>query len=307
MMAGLQRIPDILQLYRIRESIYISAPGNRGDFQGSVIALYRTLLEYQVRVILYLQKHSVTRAAQNLTKMDDWKAYLSEIQKRDDHCIKVVQVLDSEQEQEQWRIHFGHLDSQTKVLEQISGNFQALLEQQQRMRHEGDATKCLQALSTDYDGQKNFNPQRVPGTCEWFLRDKRFLEWQNHKASSLLWVSADPGCGKSVLSRCLIDEAHLSSSVMASTTGFFFFKEGQEGRTTASDALAAVLHRVFDQNPSTELINHAIPSWKSRGQGLRGMFGELWSILMKVAKDPNAGEVICLIDALDECEEESRK
>lgn len=34
-------------------------------------------------------------------------------------------------------------------------------------------------------------------------------------------------------------------------------------------------------------------------------FGELWRILIEAVKDGNAGEVVCLLDAVDECDEEN--
>jgi len=41
------------------------------------------------------------------------------------------------------------------------------------------------------------------------------------KHSRLLWVSAGPGCGKSVLSRSLIDERRVCTNAMASTVCYF--------------------------------------------------------------------------------------
>jgi ankyrin repeat domain-containing protein 50 len=52
----------------------------------------------------------------------------------------------------------------------------------------------------------------VPGTCEWFLTDERFCKWRDSKLPSLLWVSAGPGRGKSVLSRSLIDQKLFSTT-----------------------------------------------------------------------------------------------
>lgn len=37
------------------------------------------------------------------------------------------------------------------------------------------------------------------------------------------------------------------------------------------------------------------------------MFSDLWEILMKCANDPKAGKIICVIDALDECDKGSRE
>ena len=40
---------------------------------------------------------------------------------------------------------------------------------------------------------------------------------------------------------------------------------------------------------------------------LNSIFGELWKILVESAKDPAAEEIICVVDAFDECEQHARK
>lgn len=55
-----------------------------------------------------------------------------------------------------------------------------------------------------YQEHKDRNPDRIPGTCEWFIEHKLFRGWLETR-SEALWVSADPGCGKSVLAKYLVD------------------------------------------------------------------------------------------------------
>ena len=164
-------------------------------------------------------------------------------------------------------------------------------------------TNLLETLASDYRSDKDLVSNRVPGTCEWFFEDDRFLEWRDSNDSRLLWVSAGPGCGKSVLVRALINEGRLCTNIMASTVCYFFFKDGQEQRIRGTDALSALLHQLFE---SKDLIKHAVPRFRSYGKKLRDEFSELWEILVKSAKDPEAGEIICVLDALDECQEDVR-
>lgn len=55
-----------------------------------------------------------------------------------------------------------------------------------------------------------------------------------------LWVTADPGCGKSVLSKSLIDDELRSTS--SSVTAYFFFKDDNDDQRKAAMALCALLH-----------------------------------------------------------------
>jgi ankyrin repeat domain-containing protein 50 len=68
-----------------------------------------------------------------------------------------------------------------------------------------------------------------------------------------------------------------------------------------------VLSQLYRQNLASGLISHAYEPFKSNGQHLRSMFSELWKVLMKTAQDQSAGEIICLLDALDECQADARE
>ena len=81
----------------------------------------------------------------------------------------------------------------------------------------------------------------MPGTCEWFTTHGKFHKW--HQSSpddpaGLLWVSADPGCGKSVLTRYLVDDLLLNDNTR--TVCYFFFKDDFPDQRSAAGALAAL-------------------------------------------------------------------
>lgn len=104
--------------------------------------------------------------------------------------------------------------------------FEASQAHRQQDRRDDKEAELLETLASDYKSDKDSISARVPGICEWFFEDDRFLEWPDSKHSRLLWVSAGPGCGKSVLSRSLIDERRVCTNAMASTVCYFFFKDG---------------------------------------------------------------------------------
>lgn len=91
--------------------------------------------------------------------------------------------------------------------------------------------------------------------------------------------------------------------MLASTVCYFFFMDGQEQRSRGTDALSAILHQLFE---NTALINCALPIYGRYGGKLRDAFSQLWEILAESAKDSHAGEIVCVLDALDECEEVAR-
>ena len=167
--------------------------------------------------------------------------------------------------------------------------------------------KCIQLLTSNltYRKDKDRNAERVPGTCQWFIGHSKFLNWRDDETASLLWVSADPGCGKSVLSRALVDERLLSADSTMPSICYFFFKDDSGDLQSISNALCAILHQLFIQKPA--LLKHAMPDFENYGGELCKMFDTLWDILKEAAADLEAGQIICLLDALDECKESARK
>jgi hypothetical protein len=145
-----------------------------------------------------------------------------------------------------------------------------------------------------YEWYKDRVEERVEDTCMWFLKHEHFQEWLRQQSAPLL-VTADPGCGKSVLAKYLIDYGLPRSTTIC----YFFFKD--QDQNTARQALCALLHQLFSLKPS--LIEHAMPQFRKDGQGLINSTESLWKILYKATKDPQAGPVIVVLDALDECAE----
>ena len=57
---------------------------------------------------------------------------------------------------------------------------------------------------------------------------------------------------------------------------------------------------------SAGLLRHAIPIWKKDGKKVELSVDELWRILQRAGTDPKAQNVICVLDALDECQQDDR-
>ncbi|KAN0078947.1 hypothetical protein V8E54_005460 [Elaphomyces granulatus] len=154
-----------------------------------------------------------------------------------------------------------------------------------------------------YRDRKERNPDRIQGTCEWFVTHKLFRDWHESKSSTMLWVSADPGCGKSVLVKYLVDSILLTSE--SRTTCYFFFKDDFEDQRNIISALCCILHQLFVQK-RTLISEKILEQFEVDGERLVSSFGDLWATLLATAKDKNAGEIVCVLDAIDECEDHGR-
>ncbi|MCJ1312727.1 hypothetical protein MMC25_006403 [Agyrium rufum] len=300
----------------------------RTEFEAHVIDLYQQILDFQFRSVLRFYRGSLNNFGRDLTDKDDWEQMLKKVKglERIVHDASVqISTLSSYEllrnsdttSKESLRtmqnfltvtnmhlqvgkdhrdLSAASLKVQTEALESLRG--------WERKALSTEEEKCLQIFrgirpesNQPYEWYKNRTEDRVDGTCEWFLNQTNFQTWlkQDHGP---LFVSADPGCGKSVLAKYLID--HELPRLTKSTICYFFFKD--QIQNSLSQALCALLHQLFCAKPF--LVSYALPEYRKNGPGLVENSIVLWHILTRATQDANAGHVIFVIDALDECDEE---
>ena len=117
-------------------------------------------------------------------------------------------------------------------------------------------------------------------------------------ASKILWLSGDPGCGKSVLSAFIVDQ--VKESMPASTVCYFFCDDKVELQKTTLSILRSILHQLLSSR--TALLSHVLPQFNVKAGAMFTEESLLWNILIKCLNDPTSGSVICIVDALDECD-----
>ncbi|RYP32081.1 hypothetical protein DL768_011152 [Monosporascus sp. mg162] len=84
-----------------------------------------------------------------------------------------------------------------------------------------------------------------------------------------------------------------------------FSKDDFEDQRSVVSALCCILYQLFKQK--RVLLSDAIlDQFDIDGETFTSSFGELWHTLINAAKDENAGEIVCLLDAIDECEAQGR-
>ncbi|KIH87757.1 hypothetical protein SPBR_04625 [Sporothrix brasiliensis 5110] len=180
--------------------------------------------------------------------------------------------------------------------------------------------------TTPYKERKDRNPCRVPGTLEWFVQHESFRQWNDASASTMLWVSADPGAGKSVLARHLVDnelmrQRHPNGDVVPpngpTTVCYFFFKDDFTDQRSAKEAVSCIIHQLLTERK--DLFTDTILDRFETGGGYdRQSFHDLWDILITTLLQASSGQrerdpannahtthpplhVLCVLDAFDEC------
>ncbi|KAI9742898.1 MAG: hypothetical protein M1818_003627 [Claussenomyces sp. TS43310] len=156
-----------------------------------------------------------------------------------------------------------------------------------------EAQACLRALFlTDPrdDREKIIQTKglRVDGTCKWIKTNELYNSWLRSQ-SQLLWLSGGPGKGKTMLSIFLAEE----------------LEEVDEKRNTAVAIIKGWIFQLLRLRP--KLFDHILPSFGIQKESLfnGSSFQTLWRIFESMLRDPILGTTYCVLDGLDECDEDS--
>ena len=320
---GIEEIAKLIRRYAEIEHLYLSDQQYRlsTDLDAAIVKLYSQILEYEARAACHFNRRVAIQTVRNIVGVDSWESMLGSVRQSATNCEILAKIIDTEDQRKRMERLETLLTSQNTEIEELlrvsqmeetrymKGHLAELKiarEEEAAWQHMTVESRCCESLrTTDYQFHKEKNPDRIPGTCQWFLNHPKYQEWRC-KEGSWLWVTADPGCGKSVLSRFLIDHClrSVAERVGADNVCYFFFKDDSEDTKSATHAMCAVLHQLFSQK--MQLIRHALPAFRLNGAKLSRLFDELWDILVSAAGDPEAGTTFCVLDALDECSDLTR-
>ncbi|KAJ5901486.1 hypothetical protein N7495_002014 [Penicillium taxi] len=292
LLQGLDKIcgllPRIVQMQKIYLDSQIKlADGFMPQFMKYLTELCKKVLEIHARALCYLSKGTLSQWTEDILNPDLWNSLTKDLESTESEATKFINFVVVEK-----------LESREKNIQEQIQQSNTL---QMHAEKEKDRSALLNILYTcPYGDRKDLNRERVPGTCEWFTSQDRFKkDWDEQSKFPLLWVSTNPGCGKSVLTRYLIDEILPSSNRKIC---YFFFKDDLQDQNTATGALSCLLHQLISGLPS--LPELAEKKFRLLGDKLPSSFQDLWGILESIVSDPKAGEVVFVIDALDECSDE---
>ncbi|KAL6716669.1 hypothetical protein ACLMJK_006237 [Lecanora helva] len=115
-------------------------------------------------------------------------------------------------------------------------------------RRESQDLRCLLAITELPDVDYIFfRDQWVPGTSEWILKQKLYLEWVQVRDSAprLLWLHGGAGTGKSVLSSFIINNLVEQGCLCQ----YFFIRFGDHRKRTLSFILRSIAYQMARSAP----------------------------------------------------------
>ncbi|KAJ5806268.1 uncharacterized protein N7503_003870 [Penicillium pulvis] len=321
---GLEAVPFCVHRLRVMERLI--RPGKSGltqssylsdslelvkDFERTVVDLYKTILEFQIRLVRQHSNNWAKQYGRDIFKADDWTSLTSQVKTLEAKCTEIAQDLSRERIERALQVSEHNMQCGLQEVQKELRRTKHGIEQQAMMqfawRQTDKERKCVQMFrqSNPYENQKNRTPKRVFETGKWFLENDKFLDWREKEGPDLLWMSAKPGSGKSVLVKTMIDEGLVTlSHQKLSAVCYFFFKDISPYQRSALSAMSAILHQLFSAFPS--LVKHALSPYDLNGRELLNLFDEMFDILCQAATDPSVGQIVCILDALDECNDDDQ-
>ena len=149
--------------------------------------------------------------------------------------------------------------------------------------------------------------ERVDGTCEWLLEQRQFSDWLSNRGPSVLWITGEYGCGKTVLSSYIIET--ISNLASVRTYGhsrpcnlcYYFCDNKTSRQNDLLSMLGSLLFQLISSQP--EVAHYAMKAIHESGPWFFERFQLLLQVIHQTLKDPDIGTTIFIIDAIDECED----
>lgn len=140
---------------------------------------------------------------------------------------------------------------------------------------------------------------------EWILNHDDFQKWRNTKESGALWIKGDPGKGKTMLLCGIIDDLGKNPGINSNFCYFFF----QATDNRINSAVAAIGGLILSLLKPRQKLVSAIR--KKFGDTISQLSGpNAWQVLCDIfetiAQNQELSDIVCIIDALDECENDVR-
>ncbi|PNP51308.1 hypothetical protein THARTR1_08065 [Trichoderma harzianum] len=178
---------------------------------------------------------------------------------------------------------------------------------------QGASDRCLADLrSTDPRDDKIRIEQTKGGLLRelynWVLENDKFKLWydDDDTKGQLLWITGDPGKGKTMLACGIIDELAVQTRLENPESKIilsYFFCQGTDSRINSAVAvLRGLLYLIIHQQRS--LISHIKSKYDIAGKSLFedvNAWTALSQIFITILQDTSIDNTILIIDALDEC------
>jgi ankyrin repeat protein/nucleoside phosphorylase len=143
-------------------------------------------------------------------------------------------------------------------------------------------------------------------TCEWFLNNSEYVDWQDRKKlpehHGFLWIKGKPGAGKSTIMKFAYTHAKKDAGGSIAIS-YFFNARGEHLEKSTCGMYRSLLFQLLSKLPRLQAVLSTIEA-----AYLQHTSPDLWtaeclqSLFRKTIERLEGQRLTCFVDALDECE-----
>ncbi|KAI6754076.1 hypothetical protein HG530_013252, partial [Fusarium avenaceum] len=314
----------IFKLAKKVQSKFTDAPNELEDWRNELESLRRIVDEILKTPALHTDnlERIVTECKYVSEKLQDLFCNI-DFKESDSFAHKSWRVVVSLAKEEEIRELFNKLErckstlnaemssSEAIQMAQVNEGFartaSALDEIKQSFHPGTDEDRCIQSLFvtdplSDREGLVTIKGHRTPGTFEWIPNTSQYRDWEANQ-NGLLWISGPPGKGKTMISIFL--SKRLETNNQDGTVIWFFCDNKTASRNSAVNVVRGLMTQLIMKHP--RVLSFLLPTWKVQQDKTfqANSFETLWRIFLDMLAVLENEKVYCVLDALDECDEES--
>ncbi|OAQ97504.1 hypothetical protein LLEC1_00839 [Akanthomyces lecanii] len=312
---GFDYVTSQIRYYLEMETLFLPLQmedGVRTQLKLQIKSLYEKIIDYEVRSVLHFFSSRSSKFFRGSILFDDWKGKLTAIQELENTVQERLSLTVSGESMGQLMQLRAEAEAMRQNLDSIAGEVHTLVSVVQRMeqlslsKENRELLEALRAVDPRLAKKALQTAKETPQlrSYEWILSDDDFQQWQNDEDKHVLWISGDPGKGKTMLLCGIIDQL-METKTEELNVAFFLCQSTDASFNTAAAAVRSLLWMLVKQQP--ELVSYIGKSCED-GMGSRRFDGvTAWEavreVFVKVLDDPDLRSTYIIIDALDECVE----
>ncbi|KPM37648.1 hypothetical protein AK830_g8940 [Neonectria ditissima] len=182
-------------------------------------------------------------------------------------------------------------------------------------REFADYTRQLRTVTPENRGLDREPPHWQ--TCQWILADPKFVDWKESEEGSMLFVTGNPGCGKSNLAKYIqgvMEEPTTEDSEPSLVVSFYC--DSLESSRVNPPILDLVVRSLLSKQRTmsrpvrqklTSLLENFIPDRQKTHtvveNDLDKRFNHLMEVVQTLVMDQNGVPACLIIDGLNQCED----
>ncbi|XRM43127.1 hypothetical protein ABZX51_006329 [Aspergillus tubingensis] len=266
------------------------------DLEKAIVDLYQSMLFYQVTSVCSYYKSQLLVLLRGFLNLDDWSGDLATVKDAENALQKNITFYNQEHIKDQIR-HITMTSEHQKELDEYRDCLLAL--------------RWIDPRAEIGDIQAR-NENIIKDLYNWILLTeeyRQFSKW-GHPTPVRLWVSGQAGTGKTMLLIGIIKEliARGLPDTERPQVLYFLCQATNNQANNGVAVLRSLIWLLLLEQP--HLFSHIQKEYlhsKNRLFTDKNAFTTLRDILRKMLEDKSLKRAIIIIDALDECEEESRE